>query len=1234
MHQGPSCRAWAVVVAASLFAGTAMGQGPVPIGGSMPTDAGGRPLNFDFETGTLKDWTAEGDAFAGPPVEGDTVAARRSDMKSRHAGRFWIGGYEGRGDDLKGTLTSVPFVVSKPFASFLVGGGNHPTTRVELIRKDTGRVVEHASGEKTEDMGRVVVDLTPHVGKEMVVRLVDNQLGDWGHLNFDDFRLHDARPPLPTKRTAIDVFQHAGLPPGQAAAAMTVPPGFRVTLFAGEPDVHQPIAFAIDDRGRLWVAEAFSYPIRRPAAEARDQIVIFEDTDNDGHFDSKKVFADKLNLVSGLEVGFGGVWVGAAPEFLFIPDKDGDDRPDGPAQVVLDGWGLEDTHETLNSFIWGPDGWLYGCHGVFTHSKVGKPGTPAKDRTPLNAGIWRYHPTKDRFEVFAHGTSNPWGFDFDARGQGFLTSCVIPHLYHIIPGARYERQGGQHFEPYTFDDITTIADHRHYVGNIRDHAWWGHAPLPQDATLAAGGGHAHAGCMIYQGDAWPASYRGSVYMNNIHGARINRDVLKPEGSGFVGSHGPDLLVANDSWSQIISLKSGPDGNVTMIDWYDGQQCHVADPDRPDRSNGRIFKVSYGQTKPIAVNVRSLPDRELAQLANHPNVWHSRMALRVIHERGKLDPEAVAVLRTMTQAGASDYSLLRGLWALHVLGLPADPQGAFHFDGPEAVIGWKVRLAFEDKAPSPALLAAVRELAATTSSPVVRLEIASALQRTLLDDRWPILEALLARGEDARDRNIPYLLWYAAEPLAERDASRLLSAALNGKIPMVRDFAIRRVGAIGTPVAIGGLVDAIAASRDAETRLALVRGLNEALKGRRQVAMPPRWPDVFATLVKNADAETRSRATALALTFGDASARNTLREVVTDTKADAGLRREALAALLKAKDPGLAPILQALVTDPDSSLHGPAIRGLAGYDDEKTMTLLYIYARLSPDERRDALNTLASRPVFAQALMAAVEGGRISRTDLSADLVRQLRNLNDPYVNDKIAKVWGSARPTSADRVKLIAAMKAKLSSHPDTAPDVALGRAVFAKTCVQCHTLFGEGGKVGPDLTGSNRRDLQYVLENMLDPSSLIGKDYLAHVVATTDGRTLTGIIRAEDKDAITLVTANETLTLPKTDVEARRPSELSMMPDDLLKPLSDLETRRLVAYLAAPGQSTILATTENAGAFFNGIDLTGWQGEPSLWTVDNGEIVGKTAGLKRNQFLSARLCWPATSGSLSMSSW
>ncbi len=1207
MRQGWIGGAWVVAIVAGL--GAVEPSGDI---GVLPVDAKGAALNFGFESGTLKDWTAEGTAFSGLPIDGDVVARRRSDMKSRHAGRFWVGTYERNGDDAKGTLTSAPFVVTKPFASFLIGGGSFPTTCVELIRRDSGQVVKRISGSDIEDMTRVAIDLKPHVGKEMIVRLVDNQAGGWGHLNFDDFRLHDAIPVIPTRTVAAaDVFQHAGLPPSEAAAAMTVPEGFKMTLFAGEPDVHQPIAFTIDDRGRLWVAEAFSYPFRRPKGQERDRIVIFEDTDGDGRFDSQKVFADRLNLVSAIEVGFGGVWVGAAPELLFIPDKDGDDRPDGPPQVLLDGWGYQDTHEMLNTFTWGPDGWLYGCHGVFTNSRVGKPGTLDAERTPINGGIWRYHPTMHRFEVFANGTSNPWGVDFDDRGQCFLTSCVIPHLYQVIPGARYERQAGSHFNPFTYDDIKTIADHRHYLG-ANPHAGNGRSD-------ASGGGHAHSGAMIYQADAWPAEYRGSIFMNNIHGARINRDVLTPKGSGFVGSHGPDLLRANDSWSQILNLKYGPDGNVFLIDWYDRQQCHDTNPNRHDRSNGRIFKLTYGQPKPLTVNLRSLPDGDLVKLLTHPNNWYVRTARRVLQERGT-NPALQTVLETLAFAGDTQPHRLRGLWALHSSGgLSADLLLAHLAAGEPHEIGWKVRLSVEGANPSPKLLAALLKLANETPSPVVRLELASALQRMPLDRRWAIAESLIGHGSDSNDMNIPYLIWYGFEPLATLDTGRFLSIGLGSKIAMIRDFAIRRVGAIGTPEAIARLVEAIGATTDPAKRLALLQGLNLSLKGRRQVTMPPAWPKVFAGLARLGDSEVRSQATALAMTFGDDSARAAMRDVATDPRADIALRREALAALLKVKDPGLAAPLQALVAD--ASLRGAALRGLAGYDDPKTpATILEIYPRLQPEERRDALNTLAARPSFAKALLSAVGEGRMASADLSADIVRQLRNLNDSSINQQIGKVWGTARPTSADRAKLIAETKARLGQTPKQSPDVALGRAVYAKACGQCHTLFGVGGKVGPELTGSNRRDLDYVLSNVLDPSALIGKDYLAHVVATTDGRTLTGLIRGEDGDAITLVTANETLTIPKGEVEARRPSEASMMPEDLLKLLSDHETRSLLAYLASPAQTPMLATPDNAAAFFNGRDLTGWEGDLTLWSVEGGEIVGKTPGLKRNEFLRSTL--------------
>ena len=279
------------------------------------------------------------------------------------------------------------------------------------------------------------------------------------------------------------------------------------------------------------------------------------------------------------------MWIGAAPYLLFIPDKDGDDKPDGEPQILLDGWGYQDTHETLNTFIWGPDGWLYGCHGVFTHSNVGKPGTPDDQRMPINAGVWRYHPTQHVFEVFAHGTSNPWGLDFNDHGECFIEACVIPHCFHIIQGGRYQRQAGQHFNPYTYADIKTIADHRHYVGAEP-------ARRQQPQSDAAGGGHAHCGLMCYLGGAWPEEYRGQLFMGNIHGRRLNVDILKPKGSGYVADHGKDFLLANDAWARFINLRYGPDGNVYLIDWYDKQACHRNEPEIWDRTNGRIYKISY------------------------------------------------------------------------------------------------------------------------------------------------------------------------------------------------------------------------------------------------------------------------------------------------------------------------------------------------------------------------------------------------------------------------------------------------------------------------------------------------------------------------------------------------------------------------------------------------------------------------------------------------------------------
>ncbi|HTG43460.1 MAG TPA: PVC-type heme-binding CxxCH protein, partial [Verrucomicrobiae bacterium] len=256
----------------------------------------------------------------------------------------------------------------------------------------------------------------------------------------------------------------APVPLEKALQAITLPAGFKATLFAGEPDLVQPLAMTTDTRGRLWVIECLSYPNWTTNKTGSDRISIYEDSNGDGRFDKKTVFFEKGRNLSGIALGYGGVFVCSLPELLFIPDRNFDDKPDAEPEVLLDGWDLGSKHNVFNNPTWGPDGWLYGCNGILGNSFVGKPGTEKEQRVPMNCGVWRYHPIRRTFEVVAHGTTNPWGIAFNDVGQMFVANCVIKHLFHIIPGARYERMFGQDFNANSFELIPSIADHIHWAG--------------------------------------------------------------------------------------------------------------------------------------------------------------------------------------------------------------------------------------------------------------------------------------------------------------------------------------------------------------------------------------------------------------------------------------------------------------------------------------------------------------------------------------------------------------------------------------------------------------------------------------------------------------------------------------------------------------------------------------------------------------------------------------------------
>jgi putative membrane-bound dehydrogenase-like protein len=999
-----------------------------------------------------------------------------------------------------------------------------------------------------------------------------------------------------------------GLEPQAAAEHMTVPAGFQLTLAAGEPKVHQPIAMTIDGRGRIWVAEAYTYPRRAPEGEGKDKIIILEDQDLDGDFETRKVFAEGLNLVSGMEVGFGGVWVGAAPYLMFIPDADGDDVPDGEPQILLDGFGYHDTHETLNGFNWGPDGWLYGCHGVFTHSKVGKPGTPDAQRTPLNAGVWRYHPIEHRFEVFAWGSSNPWGVDFNDYGDAFITACVIPHLYHIIPGGRYQRQAGQHFNPHVYDDIKTIADHAHYVGNIQDHAWWGHEPLAPQDTLAAGGGHAHCGAMVYLGDNWPASYRGQIYMNNVHGNRVNCDILEPYGSGYVGRHGKDTVIANDRWYRGINLRCGPDGTVYIIDWYDENACHRTNPEIWDRTNGRVYNLSYGTPKRRTVDLEATSDLELAQFQTHANDWYCRTARRILQHRAsqrELDADAVTFLNQLLNHDEATRQL-RAIWTLHACGI-LDEATLTRLASSEhsPVRRWAVRVATADQVVSAEQLAQMVELAAAEDA-AVRLEVASSLQHLPTDQRWAIAEQLVQHDEDQEDHNLPLMIWYGIEPLVEVDTARALKLARQCKIPQVTSFIYRRAASddrLLEPVI--ETVVAAAKKQDWDQAGAILSAMTQAFEGRVNIPMPKAWEPCYEQLVASQQPMISEQADRLAVYFGDKRIFPRMRTRLGDSELGITDRRQALEILVRGQDKKATEALHQALEQPE--LRRETIRALSALGNAKTGGILVsMYRDLDPESRQDVVNTLVSRPESALQLLDAIDDGKIARTDLHAYQVRQLTGFNNAELTDRIRESWGEIRSTPADRLEKIAAYKKLLTGPRMASASASHGRMIFQKTCSNCHRLFGEGGEVGPDITGSNRANLDYVLENVIDPSAVLGKDYRMTVIETDDGRLVQGLIKRETDSGLTLQTLNDVVVINKAEIIDRELSELSMMPEGLLDPLSEQDILDLVKYLGSPAQVVMQGPEPPIDAETGKV--------PGAIEGESMKIVGKTAGNARNQ--------------------
>ena len=1011
------------------------------------------------------------------------------------------------------------------------------------------------------------------------------------------------------------------LSPSEAIKRLHVPEGFRITLAAAEPDVRQPIAITFDDRGRLWVAESYSYDGSTFTDEAHDRILVFEDTTGDGVLDQRRVFCDELTHLTGLEIGFGGVWITAPPHLAFLPDRNRDDVPDGEPIVHLDGWSLNAEHNSVNGLTWGPDGWLYGRHGIKQPSQVGRPGDAAGQRIELSCSIWRYHPTRHVFEVVADGTINPWGLDFDDHGQGFLTTSVVEHLWHLVPGAHYERwkNRGVHPNPFVYEAMTATSDHLHWfaadrsaIGTLDRGAI--HDDHDSPTKLDFGGGHSHCDAMIYLGDRWPAEFRGSVFMSNIHGRRINRDQLVRSAGSYRAEHADDFLVADDPWFRAVSMEYGPDGDVYLTDWSDNGECH--DRDGVHRTSGRIYKITWGEPIRVPVDLANGSNEQLVEYQLHDNDWFVRHSRRILQERaadGQDMSQAYTALRHMFENNAVVTRKLRAMWALYSSGGADDKwlRGLMHHDS-EHVRSWAVRLLVDSESPTASTVKEFAELAGGERSWLVRMTLASALQRVPIGERWPVASRLMAATPHDDDLNLSRMIWYAIEPEVASNSARAMHD-VELVSPPIRRWMARRVSEHSSR-SVTFLFDALERSNRPDVLADLLDGFNQAtiqLDSPRIAANR-----IVRTLIEHQDPRVRIAATTAAAVVGDDTTLQRIRFLLHDSGTDDATRQAALEGLVRRKPAHLADDLKQLIVA--GQLTSLALQAATSFNEpELAKTVLDRYEKFSKADRTAAINFLTARRTNAGLLVGAIEGNEMSASDITAAQARQISALNDASLLQRLERVWGTVRPSSAARLRQIKDWEHKLDPSRIAKADLANGRRIFTETCASCHKLFGEGRTVGPELTGANRRNLHYLLSNIIDPSAAVPVDFRLAVVATNDGRVVTGAILRKTDSSLAILTTTEELQISLDDIDELKMSPKSMMPDGLLDKFSETQVSDLFAWMMSNGPvqgvSTQTTSTEKPIAELPVVILLGdsirinyqktvmaeLQGKATVWSPD-----------------------------------
>ncbi len=945
--------------------------------------------------------------------------------------------------------------------------------------------------------------------------------------------------------------------PAEAMRKFTLRQGLTVDLLAAEPAIAQPIHGSWDSRGRLWVVQFRQYPF--PAGlkvvsydqhlraqfdkvplpppggvKGADVISVLEDTDGDGAYDKQTDVLKGLNITTAAVAGNGRLWVLNPPYLLSYALQDG--LPVGDPKVELAGFGLEDTHSTATNLQFHVDGWLYGVNGSTTTGNVGVPGGT---RTRWSGQcVWRFHPTQKRFEIYAEGGGNTYSLDIDGRGR-------------VFSGTNHGDTRGMHYE----------------FGSYGVKNWGKHGPLTNPYAYGWFEHMAHAGdkrrfpqaFVIYEGGLLGPEYEGKILAANslANKAYVSRRI--PQGATFRTEDEADLIASSDRWFRPVWTGVGPDGAVTIADWYDTRLSHVNPVDDWDKQRGRLYRI-----RPEGLNVglkpfdlSTAPTAELVILLAHRNEWFRKRAVLEIGWRQLKD--AAPALRTMLDGPQA----LEALWALDLLGEAGEPP-VTHADPHVRRWSWKM-LGERRTAPSVAQIAAAKQ----ETHPEVRAQILASAKR-MPAEALPLLAVAL--GEPDPSGRISLLAWWALEAHLGSPGGRDAALASLRAAPelvgsaLFRDTLAERLGkrlADGAGAAKLADLESIRSLCPPDAAAKLIGGVLTMLDPGE---LPP-MPSGLRAAIEQRLAESGSRPLSLAaLRAGEKTALAGALKELTDKRTLARRRTEVADALsLVGRPEAIDPLIKLIVAN-GTEAKKALFRALSRYDDlrvPKAVSDNYERAIAADYGLRDlALRTLASRPAWARLLTEAVDAGKIPAPAVTADIARALLRHGDAEVTAAVERLWKPLLVTglTAEKDREVARLRAVARAGEG---DATQGRAHFLARCANCHVLKDEGGRVGPELTGYDRGSLDFWVLNIVYPSLEIREGFGSYDVRLTDGSVAHGILeRREGGEIVLRDLAGNLTSIKESKVDTLIASPTSVMPEGLLAGMSDQDLRDFFAYL------------------------------------------------------------------------